>query len=519
MRFVHRRSYNATFDKDGWLDWINQRQDASNNIVTEFLLSVTRACLSLSNVVFMFYHMLVTLADSGLQKKIQQVTDQCAARISGSKDFENTFLVCKRAEHAQSEVLRKMLNTPGALRLVRDLPTLASKSFQDQPDKIIEILNDDLLSQQPSWYHNKVAVHQRINWSADLNLAAGVKAGFASINVIDDYETLSEQVSRNYYESIGLFVNKEELLDVSAFVESFNEEEHRAQKTQMFFNGTFKQNVFWLFPLAKQALKLTPEKKAALLNNAIARLRKGAPDYLKVQQDLPILTEQMRKLSIANEIRKGGYRIPSEYYDIKKSSKNFSNHFNDIKAKYLAKLQAKNKYCELMGLRTLLAVSLANKKDDIKLGYISIELLRELEKLYSSMEKLQMAVSFLPVAEARMRNQKETNHRPRIQKIFREVLLRCEEVFQRLRQHQWPLDKDHATAEDYLLSHAKRLDKDKVHSVSSIIDYYQKVMLAMKSANAQLNGELSLLASHYENLFEISKLKVVSLKEVEKPHS
>ena len=168
-----------------------------------------------------------------------------------------------------------------------------------------------------------------------------------------------------------------------------------------------------------------------------------------------------------------------------------------------------------MGTRTLLAISLANRKSDVYLGYRIVELLRELAQQNARLEKIRLAVSFLPIAEARVREKKESNHQQRIQRIFRDVLTRCDEVFQRLQEHQWPISNDFVTAEDYLISHTQRLDIEGNYSVASIVDYYQKVMLALESANLQLNEELATLALKYEKLYKVNRLKVVSIRETE----
>jgi|GEM_PF-5707679 len=509
VKQIYTRSKNAARGQDGWETWLSLKQDATNGGSDSYFLTLSKALLFLSEKLSAVFHYLTAVSCAGLLRKLQLHADDFEAELCGSESKAEILLSLERSQHASNEVIRKLLGTPGPLKLVNDLPALVHHSVNTQSHELIKMLKDDMRMKQAKWWQDQPSPRDRILRSEDLDASPTLNVAITPLELIENYPEMSEELSLLHYESLGVYVNSDELVDVIEITATDQKKLIRGEKTQQYFNGWFRREIFWPLQSPKKIHQLSAEKKLSLLKDAIIKIRKSTQEYLKLLAELPLAKEKIRKLSTANEIKKSGYGIPKEYFDPKNtSSANFSAHFTKIKAEYQDILQKQKKFSELMGLRTVLAASLSQSKRDLSLSYKYIEILRALAEQRSNLNKVQMAVSFLPIADARIKEKKELNHQTRIQRITRDVFSKCGAAIQNLEHYDWVLSDDFSSAADYVRAHARPIKLNENTTIAATVDYYQRMVLAIESANELINGELCAIAQNNEEHHKLPKIKI-----------
>ncbi|WP_096086884.1 hypothetical protein [Agaribacterium haliotis] len=443
------------------------------------------------------------------QRPLLKAADRSAIAIVGSREFSQSLyqrLYYEAAWELCAEQVFQEVNKP---QLVDSIAGLIAHHLDE-----LNTLQKRKLDEALESGETRVALafpsdRDRLVMAEELDIEGLAWPKQAAAELFSRWSELNRQASLDYYHGFGFTPDAESLLGVRQFAKQAVKEKLRADFINQYFNRWFEERVFWRIPSADSIAGLGEQELLEQLNLCNDRVRHHTADFLKLKQNYSAIKNNFLKFAIASEIRKAGYQFdPDELAFSDEQYRYLDEFLKEAKKDWSAWLTANNKLCSLMGKRLLLASILqrdgARRKRAIKL----LQILSGVSSLGVKLRELQLKRAYLPVLEQRMKDKGEDNHKKRIERICKELLLTCDKALSGMEKYPCLIDEEYDNLAARIRSRLKSKPSLEKLDIDAVQEYFLSFYKALGECNRQLNAQLGMICQQAEQQRGIKPVRI-----------
>lgn len=462
---------------------------------------------------FMFkpFSMAFNYAGIWSNKFLVNAADFYVTELVGSNAFVEAFKQMAVTSHALHQAEQRMFNRIGERQLINNIPALVHHFAVNLTVRDKREIEDEMNSTESRRDYDYPSDRSRIIFCEDLDRDGISCADFPAAELLTNIGVLNEQVTLLYYRHLQLEFDVQDLMDVHQLANLADKDQKREQLSAQYFNNWFDPELFWKIPAPESVKNLTNIERVKMLNDAVSQIRHITPDYVQLVAGEPKMFAALVNTSVANEIRKAGYKVGAGEFGL-----------NDEQAKHLSEFHTQNrndytntsirltKMREVMGTRLFLAISLHPDAAKRKVGVMLLQALACLYQHHEKMNSLKVKVAYLPILAAREKDKKETEHAKRIQRVASDVKQFAKDALASLQHFKCTFSQSHDHIGAFVKAHTKQEPNGETLHPLETVDYFYEINYGLAEANRMLNNQLAMIALESELLNKITPVKLAS---------